>query len=124
MIKLGKYELCVLDLITDSRSGKLSASKIWLHIANGTSTYVIATQMEQDWLMLAVYNAIVGGSYVAIQFFKWRYNQSAPDFSRNHHGNADEYPDGMDGGLEPCEGKGGFGKKLRGKQKNNGKGRL
>jgi len=33
MITLGNYNVCLLDLITDQKSGKLSTTKIWMHVA-------------------------------------------------------------------------------------------
>lgn len=73
MIKIGKYSICILDLFTDSRTGRLSASKLWLHIANGIMSYIMLHSESVDWELLAVYGSVVGGSYVAVLFFKLRY---------------------------------------------------
>lgn len=72
-IKLGKYNVCILDLLTDSRTGKLSASKLWLHIGNGILSYVMLTHEAADWELMATYGAVVAGSYVGIIFFKLRW---------------------------------------------------
>jgi len=74
MLRLGKYSVCVLDLFTDSRNGRLSASKLWLHIANGIMSYIMLHSDSVDWELLTAYGGIVGGSYVAILFFKLRYS--------------------------------------------------
>lgn len=73
MIKIGKYSICILDLFTDSRTGRLSASKLWLHIANSIMSYIMLHSEAVDWELLAVYGSVVGGSYVAVLFFKLRY---------------------------------------------------
>jgi len=73
-LKLGKYNVCVLDLLTDSRTGRLSASKLWLHIANSIMSYIMLHSETVDWELLAVYGSVVGGSYVAVLFFKLRYS--------------------------------------------------
>ena len=73
MIKIGKYSICILDLLTDSRTGRLSASKLWLHIANGIMSYIMLHSDSVDWELMAVYGSVVGGSYVAVLFFKLRY---------------------------------------------------
>jgi len=64
MFKIGKYEICFLDLITNSRTGKLDSSKIgsiggqvilsytFLNIANPTDMQMIA------------YGSIMGGTYL------------------------------------------------------------
>lgn len=72
-IKLGKYNVCVLDLLTDSRTGRLSASKLWLHIGNSIMSYVMITHEAVDWELMTAFGGIVGGSYVAILFFKLRW---------------------------------------------------
>ena len=72
MIRLGKYQLCVLDLVTDARTGRLSASKIWQSIGFSAMTYsLLDSDMTAD--VILAYGAVVGGSHVAITFLKRRY---------------------------------------------------
>lgn len=88
MIKIGEYQLCVLDLLTDSRTGRLSASKIWFHASNVIMSWVMITK-EVDWLLMAAYGAIVGGSYVAVNLFKWKFRDAQPQGDYSGDSNAD-----------------------------------
>lgn len=72
-LRVGKYDVCLLDLFVDTKTGKLSASKIWLHIANAIMSKVMLTQSNVGWELLAAYGAIVGGSYAGILFLKWKF---------------------------------------------------
>jgi len=81
MISIQGYNICILDLLTDSKTGKLSASKCWQHIGFSAMTYSLLTTPMSAELILA-YGAVVGGSHVAIMFLKMRYqdaNKPAPD---------------------------------------------
>jgi len=73
MIKLG-----ILDLVTDS-NGKLSATKLWLHIANIVMSKTMLDSKIVDWELLAAYGSIVGGSYVATVFLKRKYPNDVLD---------------------------------------------
>jgi len=75
-LKIGKYEVCILDLLTDSRTKRLSASKLWLHIGNIILSYVMLNHESADWELMATYGAVVAGSYVGIIFFKLRWGNS------------------------------------------------
>lgn len=94
MIRLGRYSICILDLFTDGRTGRLSASKLWLHIANGISSWIMLQSQLVDWELITAYNGIVGGSYVAILFFKLRYQGASVSDSGSgehvHHRELDE----------------------------------
>lgn len=79
MITLGKYHICILDLLTDSKTGKLSSSKVWQHIANSIMSYAFVTHLSPDWELFVAYGGIVGASHVAIHFLKWRYRDADPD---------------------------------------------
>lgn len=82
MIKIGDYRLCVLDLVCDHKTGRLDKVSIWYHIANIIMSKTMLTQQNIGWELLATYGAIVGGSYAAILFMKWRYRDvsaSNPD---------------------------------------------
>lgn len=76
-LKLKSYDICILDLVCDHKTGKLSTVKIWAHVANGIMSKVMLTQ-SVDWELMAAYGAIVGGSYVGLQFLKWRYRDAPP----------------------------------------------
>ena len=95
-IKLGKYNVCVLDLLTDSRTGRLSASKVWLHIANGIMSYIMLKSDSVDWELLTAYGGIVGGSYVAILFFKLRYSGATVSGGYSGEHIPDESMDGVE----------------------------
>ncbi len=75
MIQVGKYKLCVLDLITDDKTGKLSGTKIWNNIANIILSKAVLTATV-TWELLAAYGAVVGGSHVATMFIKYRYRDT------------------------------------------------
>lgn len=75
MIKLGKYQVCILDLVTDSKTHKLSTTKIWQHIGFTALTYSLLRSPASADGMLA-YGAIVASSGVAMQFIKYRYRDT------------------------------------------------
>lgn len=54
-------------LITDSHTGKASASKLWTNVANCVATYVVITTANNSdsWEILLVYLAVVGSSEIA-----------------------------------------------------------
>lgn len=76
MITIGKYQICILDLFTDS-TGKLSASKCWLHVANVIMSKVMLTQANVDWELLSAFGSIVGGSHIAGVWLKLKYGASS-----------------------------------------------
>lgn len=76
-MKIGSYNVCLLDLFTDESNGRLSATKLWLHAANVIMSRVMLQQHDVGWELLAAYGAVVGGSHIATLFMKWKYN--APD---------------------------------------------
>lgn len=78
MIEIGKYKVCLLDLVTDEKTGRLAASKIWSHIANIILSKAILTATI-TWELLAAYGAVVGGSHVAIMFLKYKYRDRNDD---------------------------------------------
>lgn len=82
--KFGKYDICIMDLLTDGKTGKLSTVKIWQHIGFTFMSYImgktIPTIVSWEYVGLFIsYGAIVAGSYVAINLFKWRWRDSKPD---------------------------------------------
>lgn len=81
-LKLGNYDVCALDLVCDHQTGKLSTVKIWSHVANAIMSKVMLTQQSVSWDLMAAYGAIVGGSYVAMYFFKWKYRDAVPADSK------------------------------------------
>lgn len=54
-------------LFVDSHTGKVSSSKIWTHIAYSVATYVVIKTANDanNWEILLVYMAVVGGSEIA-----------------------------------------------------------
>lgn len=72
MLKIGRYQVCVFDLLTDSKTGKLSSSKVWMHVCYGILSYAMMTN-PLTWELLTAYGAIVGGNNVATLFLKYRY---------------------------------------------------
>ena len=63
-------------LFVDSHTGKMSSSKIWTHIAYGVATYVVIKTANDanNWEMLLVYMAVVGGSEIAKKILTVNYN--------------------------------------------------
>jgi hypothetical protein len=117
VLKIGKYSVCVLDLLTDSRTGRLSASKVWLHIANGIMSHVMLTHDAVDWELMTAFGGIVGGSYVAILFFKLRWGNTGADFHGSVASNMLDTArlEGEPPDDEPCEGNDGAGAKPKGR---------
>lgn len=79
MIKFAGYQICLLDLVCDHKTGKLDKAGIWYHVANIIMSKIMLTQTNVDWELMAAYGAIVGGSYAAILFMKWKYRDAARD---------------------------------------------
>lgn len=75
MLKIGRYNICVLDLLVDAKTGKLSSSKIWMHVCYGILSYTMMSN-PLTWELLTAYGAIVGGNHVAIHFLKWKYRDA------------------------------------------------
>lgn len=61
------------DLVRSQATGRVSATKLWLHIANIVMTICILRQDEVSWELMAVYAACVGGSYVGSKFVGMKY---------------------------------------------------
>lgn len=72
MIKLGRYHICMLDLITDTKTGKLDSSKIWKHVAFIIMSKVMLTN-DVTWDLMLAYGGVVGSSQVAIMLIKYKY---------------------------------------------------
>ena len=54
--------------------GKFSASKFWTQVAYATATYLVIVHVNsENWELLLVYIATVGGSEVAKKFLNMRY---------------------------------------------------
>jgi hypothetical protein len=75
-IRVFGYDFCPLELITDSQTGKLSASKLWLHVGNTILSMVMLRQQTVGWELFLAYGAVVGGNYVAIHWLKWKYRST------------------------------------------------
>lgn len=76
MIAFGRYKVCIFDLITDGKTGKLDSSKIWNHIAFGILSKAVLAAHDLTWELLTAYGAVVGGSRVAIVFLKYKYRDT------------------------------------------------
>lgn len=74
MISFGRYSFCLLDLVTDDKSGRLSATKIWLHVGNTIMSKVMLDQHDIGSEVLFTYGAIVCGSYAGMFFLKRKYD--------------------------------------------------
>jgi hypothetical protein len=72
VINLGGYHVCILDLFTDDKTGKLAGTKIWNNIANIILSKAMLTNTI-TWELMAAYGAVVGGSHVATTFIKYKY---------------------------------------------------
>lgn len=77
-IKFGQYQVCLLDLITDEKSGKLSMTKLWYHVANVILSMEILKQTSIDWQMVLAYGSVVGGSHLGTLWLKKKYDVSTP----------------------------------------------
>jgi len=83
MIKIGHYQICFMDLFVDV-NGKLSAAKLWFHVANVIMSKVILTQAVISWDIFAAYGAICGGSHRATAWLKVKYGaQEQPTEKEN-----------------------------------------
>lgn len=71
MITVFGVRLCPFDLITDG--DRLSATKIWMHVANVIMSMVMLRQPQVDWELLAAYGSVVGGSHIATIWLKRKY---------------------------------------------------
>jgi len=74
MIKLGKYEICLIDLLVD-KEGKLSSTQVWYHIANIIESYRILYNNSVDSFEVLFYLVIVGGSKLAMQVIKLKFGE-------------------------------------------------
>lgn len=84
-IKVKGYNVCLLDLVTDSTNGRLSTVKIWQHIGNAIMCKVMLVQDDVDWELMLAFGAVVSGSYIAINLFKWRFRENDnADTSKNN----------------------------------------
>ena len=64
----------VADLFRDEKTGRLSSTKTWAHIANVVMTYVVVKQAQTaSYELILAYGAIVGGSQLASYWLKLRY---------------------------------------------------
>jgi hypothetical protein len=77
MVVFGKYRVCLFDLITDGKTGKLDGNKIWQHVC-----YIILSKAmlttPPTWELIAAYGSVVGGSRVAMAFLKYKYRDVQP----------------------------------------------
>lgn len=80
---VGKYDVCLLDLVCDHKTGKLGSNKIWFHIANLIESYRILVNPNVEWMEILIYLAIVGGSNIAMQAVKWRFRDAANNAQDN-----------------------------------------
>lgn len=75
MIKIGKYEVCILDILTEeAKDGmrKLSSHQVWQHIGFSAITYqFLNTTLTVE--LLVGYGLIVAGSKVANTWLKLKY---------------------------------------------------
>ncbi len=62
----------------DDPKGNFSASKFWTNVAYATATYVVIVNANSNnWELLLVYVATVGGSEIAKKFLSMRYSNSS-----------------------------------------------
>ena len=79
MIAIGQYRVCVLDFLTDE-NGKLSATKLWFHVANVILSKAMLAQSDLSAEKIFAYGCVVGGSHVASLFMRLKYaNRSDPE---------------------------------------------
>lgn len=63
----------IKHLVIDEKTGCVSTTRIWMHIAYAALTWALIKQETLSWELMAAYGAIVAGNYSAGQFMKWRY---------------------------------------------------
>lgn len=73
MIAFKGYQICILDLICDHKTGKMDSGKIWFWIANVIESRRIIFSVNVEWMEILIYLAVVGGSNVAMQAMKWKF---------------------------------------------------
>ena len=71
MIRLGKYHLCVLDLVTDN--GLLSSTKIWRHVGYSVITYKFFNLIDPDVEWMVAYASIIVFDAGFMAYLKRRY---------------------------------------------------
>jgi len=77
MIRWGSYNVCLLDLICDSVTGKLSSSKIGDIFGKAVMTYIVLHQpAPMDVWLFSAYGATVTGSHVLTNLLKWKYRDA------------------------------------------------
>lgn len=82
MLTIGKYRICILDLVCDDRTGKLSSTKIWNHVCNAILCKAILTT-PVTWELMTAFGAIVGGSHVATLFLKYKYRDGGGNANKS-----------------------------------------
>lgn len=81
-IKVFGLVICPLELVTGD-DGKLSTTKIWMNVANIILSWKVIAMDSIEWDIMAVYGAIVGGSYVASKFISMKFSGPQPDVTVN-----------------------------------------
>jgi hypothetical protein len=66
----------IMNFFRDPK-GEFSASKFWTNVAYGVATYLVIMNVNsENWELLLVYVATVGGSEVAKKFLNMRYGNN------------------------------------------------
>lgn len=78
MISVKGYNVCFLDLVTDSKTGKLSATKIWHHVGCSILSYKAVTETWWGAEELLIYGVLVIFQYALPLYLKWRYRDAIP----------------------------------------------
>ena len=78
------------DLINDQHTGRVSTTKLWMHVAYAVMTYVVIAQAKTvTWDLFMVYGGIVGGSNLALYWIKGKYgygkSSEGTDSKLAHH---------------------------------------
>jgi hypothetical protein len=86
MIELFGMRCCPLDLITDEKTNRLSATKLWLHVGHTILSYAMLKHVAQHALtfdIIIAYGGIVAGHHGLVLFLKKKYGMQneSPDNS-------------------------------------------
>jgi len=79
MITAFGVRVCPLDLITDEKTQRLSATKLWLHVGHSILSYAMLLHVQNHPLtfdIIIAYGGIVAGHHGLIYFLKKKYGAS------------------------------------------------
>ncbi len=83
MIKIGPYKACIIDLVIDDKTGKVSPTKFWTNVAYAVMTYLMIINKEISPELMLSYGGIVGGSYLGKIWLTRHYDKEEGDTTQS-----------------------------------------